>query len=250
MLCLIVTDKTVDYNTERKVLSVRENRTKCIIIIGFLYVFMKFKYHALKLSLFIVVVFLFQIFFNGFTEMFILNMLSWQQPWRFLTAIFLHGGLGHLILNLFALSLFGSILEKFVGGNRMLLVFIAAGILANLVSVNFYDSSLGASGAIFGILGALILIRPMMAVWAFGMPMPIFVAGILWAGADLVGVYGFFMGNPIDNTGNLAHLSGLFFGLLFGIWLRRYFRQRHIRKINVSIDEGEIRNWEKIYMGR
>ncbi|MBS3099481.1 cupredoxin domain-containing protein [Candidatus Pacearchaeota archaeon] len=42
LIFLVITDKTVDYNTERKVLSVRENRTKCITIIGFLYILMGF----------------------------------------------------------------------------------------------------------------------------------------------------------------------------------------------------------------
>src|SRR3989338_128069 len=138
----------------------------------------KFRFYAIKLSLAIIVVFIFQIFVLDFTEMFVLNSTAFQQPWRFLTAIFLHGGLGHLVYNLFALLLFGSILEQLIGGKRFLFVFFLTGILANLVSVNFYSSSLGASGAIFGVLGALIFVRPMMVVWAFGLPMPIFVAGI------------------------------------------------------------------------
>ena len=129
---------------------------------------MKFNFYAIKLSLIICLVFVMQFFIKGFTELFVLNGLSLSQPWRFLTAIFLHGGIGHLVLNLFALVLFGSILEKFVGGKRFLGVFLVTGILANLVSFFFYNVSLGASGAIFGIIGALIFVRPLMIVWAFG----------------------------------------------------------------------------------
>jgi membrane associated rhomboid family serine protease len=187
-------------------------------------------------------------FSEGFTEMFVLNESAWTQPWRFLTSVFLHGGIGHLALNLFALLMFGSILEKFIGGNRLLFVFFVTGILANLISINFYDSSLGASGAIFGIIGALIFVRPMLPVFAFGLPMPMFVAGVLWAGVDILGTIGFLTGNPIDNTGNIAHLSGMFFGFIFGGVYRKLLRKKSNR-INVSLDENEIRSWERRYMG-
>jgi uncharacterized protein len=206
----------------------------------------KFKFRALKLCLIAILVFLAQTAIPGFTELFVLNKSSFQEPWRFLTAIFLHASLAHLILNLFALALFGSILERFVGGRRFSIVFFTTGILANLVAVNFYDSSLGASGAIFGILGALIFIRPLMTVWAFGLPMPMFIAGIIWIAADILGAYGFFTGNPIDNTGNIAHLSGIFFGLIFGMLFREKIRRQ--KKRNVSIDEREIRLWEDKYL--
>ena len=194
-----------------------------------------------------ILVFLVQFFIPSFEELFILNQSSFIQVWRFFTAIFLHGGLAHLILNLFALILFGSILESLIGGRRFLFTFFATGVLANLVAINFYQSSLGASGAIFGVIGALIIVRPMLPVWAFGLPMPIFVAGIIWIGADLLGTAGFLMGNPIDNTGNIAHLSGVFFGFLLGAWYRRNMPRR-IRKRNLVIPEDIARRWEDAYV--
>ena len=175
----------------------------------------RFRFYALKLCGLIIPVFLAQYFFNGFTELFLLDSNAFGQIWRFVTAIFLHGGLAHLLYNLFALALFGSILEKLIGGKRFLIVFFVTGILANIISVNFYDSSLGASGAIFGVIGALVWVRPLMPVWAFGLPMPLFFAGILWATGDLIGLF------VPSNTANLAHLSGMFFGILFGIIYRR-----------------------------
>ncbi len=208
----------------------------------------KFKFYALKLCLVMAIIFTLQTFLSGFTDILILNGNSWSEPWRFLTAIFLHGGLAHLLFNGFALALFGSVLERFIGGRRFLLVFFTTGILANLVSVNFYDSSLGASGAIFGVIGALIFIRPLMTVWAFGLPMPIFVAGIFWIGADVLGAVGFFVGNPIDNTGNIAHLSGILFGFLFGWFYRKLFVRKYLRKIDVSLDENQMRNWEDVHL--
>ncbi len=207
----------------------------------------KFKFYAVKLSILMIGIFLLQVLFPRFTDLFILNALSWSEPWRFATSIFLHGGVVHLLYNLLALIVFGSIVERLIGRARFLIIFIITGVLANLVSVNFYSSSLGASGAIFGVIGALIILRPSMMVWAFGLPMPVFIAGLLWAAGDILGAYGFLMGNPISNTGNIAHLSGMIFGFIFGALFRRIV-ERQKKKINVSLDENEVRNWEDVYL--
>ncbi len=206
----------------------------------------RFKFYAFKLCLLIVVVFAIQVFVPAFTELLVLNEMAFKEMWRFFSAIFLHGSLLHLAYNLFALALFGSILEKLIGSRKFLLIFFISGILANLISVNFYSSSLGASGAIFGIIGALVAIRPMLIVWAFGMPMPIFIAGVLWGIGDLLGAIGFLIGNPIDNTGNIAHLSGMFFGFIFGLLFRDFKRARKESKID--IEEKAIREWEDKYL--
>ena len=183
---------------------------------------MRFRFYAFKLTGIIILVFILQVIFSGFIDLFVLNDKIWLgQYWRFVSAIFLHGGLAHLLYNIFALVLFGSILERLIGGRRFLAVFFITGILANLFSVNFYSSSLGASGAIFGVIGAIIILRPLLPIWAFGLPMPIIFAGILWGVGDVIGAYGFFVGNPLDNTGNLAHLSGMFFGLILGVIFRK-----------------------------
>jgi len=208
---------------------------------------MRFKGYALWLSGICIAVFLLQNIIGGFTELFLLNEMSFVQLWRFLTAVFLHADIGHLFYNLFALALFGSILERLIGGKRFLLVFFTSGILANVFSVFFYPSSLGASGAIFGVIGALIAVRPMLVVWAFGLPMPIFIAGILWAGGDLMGAIGYFTGNPLNNTGNLAHLSGVFIGLIFGLFYRDW-KRRVLGGNSVEIDERYMRRWEDNYL--
>ena len=199
---------------------------------------MKFKFYALKLSAIMIFIFILQFVFSDFTSLFLLNQDSFSELWRFVTAIFLHGGFPHLLYNLFALALFGSILEKYIGSKKFLFVFFVTGIFANLISINYYGASLGASGAIFGIIGALVLIRPMLVVWAFGLPMPMFLAGALWAVGDVIGIF------VPSNIANVAHLSGMFFGLVFGLIYRERVSTKNEKRL--IIDESSMRKWEEV----
>jgi membrane associated rhomboid family serine protease len=203
----------------------------------------KFRFYALKLCLICVVVFILQVLVPIFTEVFVLSEASFQQPWRFVSAVFLHGSLIHLLYNLFALALFGSILEKVIGSKKFLWVFFLSGIFANLIAVNFYTSSLGASGAVYGILGCLAFLRPGMMVWAFGFPMPMFIAAILWVGGAVLGIF------MPSNIGHIAHLSGILVGFLFGLFLKLGKRKRR-KKRKIVISEPDMRNWEDRYVLR
>jgi uncharacterized protein len=207
------------------------------------YIKERFRFFAIKLLGFMILVFILQILIPKFTDFFVLDQQSFVQPWRFISAVFLHGGLAHLAFNGFALALFGSILESLIGSRRFLAVFFITGILANLISVNFYGSSLGASGAIFGVIGALVIIRPLMMVWAFGLPMPMILAGFLWAVGDVIGIFYRDVGS---NVGNIAHLSGMFFGLVLG-YLYRARRNRR-KKNKIVINEQSVRKWEDGYL--
>ena len=198
----------------------------------------KVRFYSLWISLACVIVFLLQSFISGFTDIFVLNKLSYFQPWRFITAIFLHGSLAHLIYNLFALILFGLILEKVIGSNRFLIVFFVSGVLANVVSVSVYPASLGASGAIMGVIGALAIVKPFMNVWAFGMIMPMSVAAILWIVGDVIGIF------APDNVGHIAHISGVVFGIIFRT-NHEVRRKRHM----IEVPEHILRRWEALYMG-
>tara|TARA_Y100000310_G_scaffold1683_1_gene2132 strand:+ start:1712 stop:2269 length:558 start_codon:yes stop_codon:yes gene_type:complete len=179
------------------------------------------------------------------TDFLLLNQDSYYggEVWRFVSAIFVHGGLVHLMYNLFALALFGSILEKFIGGKKFLLVFFLSGIIANIIAVNYYASSLGASGAVYGILGVLVVIKPLMMVWAMGFPMPMFIAGVLWV---LGGVFGLF--DPTGNTGHIAHLGGIGVGFIIGIFYRIIRKKKTIPKI--EINEEDVNRWENSYILR
>lgn len=81
--------------------------------------------------------------------------------WRLGTATFLHGNPPHLILNALALWRLGAIVERLLGPPVFLIVYVLTGLLASVASVQFHDSELvgvGASGAVFGIVGALLAI--------------------------------------------------------------------------------------------
>ncbi|HLC31095.1 MAG TPA: rhomboid family intramembrane serine protease [Candidatus Nanoarchaeia archaeon] len=197
---------------------------------------MRFKFYALWLCLVCIVVFFLQLVIAGFTELFVLDERAYVQLWRFVSAIFLHGGMGHLLSNVFALALFGSFLEGFIGGRRFLFVFFLTGIFANVVALSFYPSSLGASGAIFGVIGCLVVIRPLLVVWAFGLPMPLFVAGALWVIGDIIGVF------VPSGVGNIAHLSGIALGIFIGLFLRDW-KKRNPRN-TLRLHEGFMRSWE------
>lgn len=193
-----------------------------------------------------VVVFLIQLIIPGFTESFMLTSSALTEPWQFLTSVFLHGGIVHLLYNMFALVLFGFILESLIGSKRFFFLYIAGGIIANIISFYWYPNSLGASGAIMAVLGCLAVLRPGMTVWAFNIPMPMAVAAVVWAGGAVLGVFG--LGD--QGVGHLAHLSGIVVGLIYGFYLRLRLKKNHsiIFERRVHIAEGDMRSWEDDYM--
>ena len=197
-------------------------------------------FFCLWLALICIIVFVIQQIMPGFTDAFLLTSDSLTSPWRFLTAVFLHGSVAHLFYNLFALVLFGIMLESIIGSRKFLWLFLISGILANIISFYFYPSSLGASGAIMAIIGCLAVLRPMMTIWAFNLPMPMFVAAILWTLGSIMGIFGF----GDQSTGHIAHLGGIVVGLLYGFYLRVRYPQKKNVENHIEIDESSIRSWE------
>ncbi|MBS3055005.1 MAG: rhomboid family intramembrane serine protease [Candidatus Aenigmarchaeota archaeon] len=203
----------------------------------------EFNWYAAKLSLIILAVFALQNIFPFYTDNFaLISSTFFQQPWSVLTYIFLHANLNHVFSNLFSLVLFGLILEKIVGSRNFLLVFFSSGIFAGIVSLFFYPSVIGASGAIFGIMGVLAVIRPKMVVFAFGIPIPMIVAVIIWAALDLGGVF-----YP-SSIANIGHLAGLGAGIVVGFLIRPRYKVAEKKKEKIKLDEEYFREWEKKYM--
>lgn len=140
--------------------------------------------------------------------------------WRIGTAIFLHAGLLHLVFNMYALYIVGSILEEAWGAAKLAAAFIFSGIFASLVSATVpllvkplaeaarSPGSVGASGAIFGLFGALgvALYRRRHSPWARSNLTQIAVIVVI----NLV------IGFAVPGIDNLAHLGGLASGLVIG----------------------------------
>jgi rhomboid protease GluP len=139
--------------------------------------------------------------------------------WRLFTAMFLHFGIVHLGMNMWALWDSGRLVERLYGSARFLLLYVASGLAGNLVSLVVQGDravSGGASGAIFGLFGALLIclarerrrFDPHEFRWLF------------WGGAVFaLAALGF--GFVVPGIDNAAHLGGLGAGALLGVALAR-----------------------------
>ncbi len=143
-----------------------------------------------------------------------------SQPWRLLTHIFLHANTMHLFSNMFVLFLFGSYLERIIGEKRFLRLYLFSGLLAGL-GQGFSSSvpSLGASGAVFGVVGMLALLRPRMIIYVYMMPMPMIVAAIGYM------FWEYLLINSPDGIGHAAHFTGELVSIIYGLyWRWKYMR--------------------------
>ena len=132
-----------------------------------------------------------------------------HQYWRIASAAFLHGGWAHIALNMFALYVVGRFVETVAGSVRMFFIYALAMIGSGIAVVlfSYTDLTLGASGAIFGLFGAIVAIgmklgRPGRALIA--QTAPIILLNL---------AFGF----AIPNISNAAHIGGLISGYLAGL---------------------------------
>jgi membrane associated rhomboid family serine protease len=146
------------------------------------------------------------------------------MPWQIITYAFLHGNLTHLLFNMFGVYMFGSDLERVWGPRRYLIFYMVSAIAAAITQLIVSSltgavyPTIGASGAVFGLLLAFAMVFPRRMVVPLFPPIPmrapIFVA--LYGGLELVlGVTGTQAG-----VAHFAHLGGMAGGFL----LMRYWR--------------------------
>ena len=138
------------------------------------------------------------------------------QYYRLITCIFLHFGIDHLMNNMVMLGALGWNLEKEIGSFKFLLIYFVSGIGANLISLamDFYTGNLavsaGASGAIFGLLGALLWV----VIRNRGKVGRLTGRGMLFM--VLLSLYFGFTSTGVDNA---AHVGGLICGFLTAVLL-------------------------------
>lgn len=137
------------------------------------------------------------------------------EIWRLLTAMFLHAGALHLLVNLLALFQLGRLYELMFGTPRFLFIYFATGLIASLASAWWnVQPSVGASGAIFGILGAFIFsIRRSPRFRNNPIARNIAAQGVFWIIANLVITW------TVPQIDKAGHVGGLVAGLLLGAFL-------------------------------
>lgn len=188
--------------------------------------------------------FLQMVFKDSFTESLLLHQGDlWHAPWTLITSMFLHANAMHLFFNMYTLIIFGPLLEEKLGSWRFLLAYLGTGIFAGIISQFVYPAALGASGAVMGIVGVIIMVMPNLPVFFFFViRMPLWVAGIVIAGIDLLGVFGI----GFSGIANLAHLAGLGVGLGIGYLLGKQ-KQTFYKKFTKSseMDDNDIEEYLK-----
>ncbi|RME92442.1 MAG: rhomboid family intramembrane serine protease [Candidatus Hydrogenedentota bacterium] len=135
--------------------------------------------------------------------------------WQPITAMFMHAGLLHIGVNMIALYSIGPPIEHTIGSKRYLQLYFISGLTGALFVILFQSGTttptVGASGAIMGILGALAVFYPNSYLFVFFIPMKARTAAILFAvGSVLFQVLG-----AAEEISHLGHLGGLIGGVLF-----------------------------------
>ncbi|MDQ6762918.1 MAG: rhomboid family intramembrane serine protease [Bacteroidota bacterium] len=140
------------------------------------------------------------------------------EPYQLVTHMFAHGGWLHIFFNMYALWLFGSVLERIWGPKKFLIFYLVCGLAAGIAQMFLVHSmapAIGASGAIMGLLAGFAYTFPNTEFYIIPIPFPIkakWMAAI-YACIDLFG--GFSGGG--DNIAHFAHLGGLAMGLILVI---------------------------------
>lgn len=149
-----------------------------------------------------------------------------SQPWTLVTSIFVHAGLLHIIFNMITLYFFGSFLTALVGETKFLTTYLVGGLVGNAFYLlyalytpwgNEFTYVVGASGAVFAVGGALLVLNPNVKTLVyFVIPVPLWVAIL---GTFLLTAF-------IPGVAWQAHLGGLVTGLAAGLLFTRKKKPR------------------------
>jgi len=156
--------------------------------------------------------YLIQLLLPGYEEALWISGAEYQQGqyWRLFTVALVHGGFFHLGFNLYALHILGTPVEQFFGRTQYIIILLVSLIFGSLASALFnnpYTASVGASGMVFGLFGALALISARV--------------GVDWRGIIGIVLINFALGFIIGGVDWRAHVGGLLGGTLTTLLLNR-----------------------------
>lgn len=152
------------------------------------------------------------------------------EAWRLFTSMFLHIGIFHLLCNMYSLYILGPQLESFFGKVKFLFIYITSGIIGGLFSVLLTDGlSAGASGAIFGLLGAILY---------FGYHYRVYLGTVIKSQIIPLIVLNLMIGFMSSGIDNWAHIGGLIGGILASIAVGVKYKSSNFEKINGFIVIG------------
>ena len=181
------------------------------------------KYPVITFSLITlcVILYVIPILFNVYDK--IINYFALYD--RLLTCSFLHGGILHLLCNCYALFVIGSQLESFVGKFKFLIIYLFSAISGSLMSMLFLQNgvSIGASGAVFGLMGSLVY---------FGYHYRVYLGNIIRSQIIPLIVLNLALGFMLKGVDNFAHIGGLIGGFLITIGLGIKYKSSTFEKVN------------------
>ena len=149
------------------------------------------------------------------------------ELYRLIIYMFLHGSITHIIVNMYSLSIIGNQIETYFGKLKYIIIYLYSGIVAGLLSANINTGiSVGASGAIFGLLGALLY---------FGYHYRVYLGEALKKNIIPIIIINIAIGFMLPNIDNAAHIGGLVGGYLMAMTLGVKGRSAKQEKINGTI---------------
>lgn len=163
---------------------------------------------------------------NSFYNSMVLNSskILNGEYYRLLSCIFMHGGIIHLLCNMYCLYVIGPQVESFFGKIKYIVIYLLSGIIGSLMSLSITNSiSLGASGAIFGLLGSILY---------FGYHYRVYLSQAIKSQIIPIIVLNLFLGFMLNGVDNAAHIGGLIGGVLVSMMAGVKYKSSTMEKVN------------------
>ena len=153
------------------------------------------------------------------------NILA-GKVWTLFTSIFLHASPEHLVMNILALYFFGKVVEQELGKKKFLTAFFAASIVADvfvlfsaIVGITGYSvPTIGASAAIFGLMGVAMVMRPTEFIfYPYLVPIPLVFVALIYTLYNIATLVLVISGAVTSDISYVSHIGGLFGGLMMGL---------------------------------